>query len=210
LHVEASVLTPAAQDCAGGQAVPAAWLPPSTQTGKPVAHDVVPGFLQGLVGVQAAPFMQVPQVPPRQNMVEPVAGPQLVPSGANVPVSVQTGAPVLQTMAPVWHLLVGVHDIPAVQAMHALAALHTMFVPHEAPTALLAPSIHADEPVVQDVVPTLQRLGFVVHPVRPGVHVAHVPALQKRLAVPHGDPSASDVPRSVHTAVPVAQERVPL
>lgn len=103
------------------------------------------------------------------------------------------------------------HDIPAVHATHALAALHTMFVPHDAPTALLAPSTHTDEPVEQDVVPTLQGLGLVVHPVRPGVHEVHIPALQKRLfIVPHGVPSARDVPRSVHVAEPVAQDCVPL
>jgi hypothetical protein len=210
LQVEASVLTPWAHDCAGGQAVPAGWFPPSTQTGNPVAQDVVPVFLHGLLGVQAEPFMQVPHVPPRQNMVDPVAGPQLVPSAAAVPVSVQTGAPELQTMVPTWHLLVGVHAIPAVHATHALALLHTMFVPHEAPAALLAPSTHIDEPVAQDVVPTLQGVGLLVQPVRPGVQVAQVPDLQKRFAVPQVEPSARDVPRSVHTAVPVAHERVPL
>ena len=107
-------------------------------------------------------------------------------------------------------MLVGVQAIPAVHATQTLEALHTMFVPHDAPAALFAPSTHADEPVAQDVVPTLQGLELVVHPVRPGVQDVHVPALQKRFAVPHGDPSASDVPRSVHVAAPVAQDCVPL
>jgi hypothetical protein len=128
-----------------------------------------------------------------------------------MPVSVQTTAPVPQATVPRWQgLFGGVQDMPIVHGTHALAALHTMFIPQEAPTALLAPSTQTDEPVAQEVVPTLQGLGLVVHPVRPGVHDAHVPVLQKRFAVPHGDPSASDVPRSVHVAIPVAQDCVPL
>ena len=132
-----------------------------------------------------------------------------MPSPTVVPVSVQTGAPEPQAKVPVWHLLVGVHAIPAVHARHTPTALHTMFVPHEAPGALLAPSIQTDEPVEHDVVPTLQGLGLVVH-MRPGVHAVHVPALQKRFVVPHVDPSARFVPRSVHVAPPVAQDCVPL
>jgi hypothetical protein len=108
--------------------------------------------------------------------------------------------------------LAGVHDIAMVHATQALAALHTMFVPHEAPAVLLvALSTQTEEPVPQDVVPTLQGLGLVVHPMRPGVQDVQIPALQKRLfMVPQEVPSGSDVVRSVHMAAPVAQDSIPL
>ena len=126
-------------------------------------------------------------------------------------VSVQTGVPVPQAKVPLWQGLVGVHAIPVVHGTHAFEALQTMFVPHELPAALLAPSTQTDDPVEHDVVPTLHGLGLVVQPVRPGVQDAHVPALQKRLfIVPHGAPSARFVLRSAHVAIPVEHDWVPL
>jgi hypothetical protein len=92
VHVEARVFTPALQDCAGGQALPLALFEPSMHCAVPVEQEVVPWFLQGLVGVQGAPSMQVRHIPPRQNRLLP----QFVPSETDVPRSLQTGAPVPQ------------------------------------------------------------------------------------------------------------------
>ncbi len=47
-------------------------------------------------------------------------------------VSMQTGAPVAQTIAPVRHAFVVVQALPAAQAAHA-PSLHTMFVPQTMP-----------------------------------------------------------------------------
>lgn len=125
--------------------------------------------------------------------------------------SVHTTAPVPQATVPVWQAT-GVQAIPTVHGTQALAALHTMFVPHELPGVLLVVlSTQTEDPVEQDVIPTLQGVGLVMHPVRPGMQEVQVPVLQKRLfIVPHGAPSMSDVPRSVQTAAPVEQDRVPL
>jgi len=96
--------------------------------------------------------------------------------------------------------------------MHAPAPLHTMFELQDVPGVLLvALSTQTDDPVEHEVVPTLHGFGFVVHPARSGVHELQVPPLQNWVfVVLHADPSASGVPRSVHTAVPVAQDSIPL
>ncbi len=125
------------------------------------------------------PFIHVPQVPARQNMVDPIVAPQFLPSTTNVPMSVQTGDPLPHVTVPVWHLLTGMQDIPIVHATQALAPLHTKFVPHELPGALLMMlSTQTDDPVEQDVVPTLQGLGLDVHPKRSGVQEVQSPPLQ--------------------------------
>lgn len=110
-------------------------------------------------------------------MVAPPEGSQLVPSIAFVPVSMHTGAPEPHTVVPAWHRLAGVHACPATHGTQAPLALHTLPVPHDAPTALLAPSPQTEAPVEHDVVPTLQGLLFVVHE-RPGVQAMQVPPLQ--------------------------------
>jgi hypothetical protein len=68
------------------------------------------------------------QTPPPQNWFTP----QLVPS-VRVPLSVQTGAPLVQTIAAVWHGLLDVQVAPAVQATHVPAPSHTWPVPQLVP-----------------------------------------------------------------------------
>jgi hypothetical protein len=84
----------------------------------------------------------------------------------------------------------------------------TALLPQALPGALFPPSTHTDAPVVQDVTPDLQLLGFVVQ-ARPAVQALHTPVLQTRL-VPQLVPSARDVPVSPQTALPVVQESVPV
>ena len=71
------------------------------------------------------------------------------------PVSVQTGAPVVQAMAPVRHGLEGAHAVPAVHAAQA-PLLQTMFVPQTVPfPCAFWVSMHDSVPLaVQAVCPT--------------------------------------------------------
>jgi hypothetical protein len=79
------------------QEVPLATFPDSAQTGAPVLH-VVPPVRQGLpVTVQLAPTVQSPQTPVA---LQTLFVPQLVPAATSVPVSVQTGVPVVQACVP--------------------------------------------------------------------------------------------------------------
>ena len=71
---------------------------------------------------------------------------------ARLPFSVQTGAPVVQTVDPVRHGLVGVQVLPAVQAAH-VPLLQTMFVPHDVPLAWARPvSLHDITPLAEQAV----------------------------------------------------------
>lgn len=79
------------------QVVPLATFPDSVQTGAPVLH-VYPAVRQGLpVTVQAAPTVQSMHTPP---VLQTLFVPQPVPAATFVPLSVQTGAPVVQESVP--------------------------------------------------------------------------------------------------------------
>ena len=114
------------------QEVPLAMLPFSTQTAVPVVHEIAP-VRHAVVGVQAAPVVQDPQMPPLQTLLFP----QEVPF-ATFPVSTQTDIPVTQEVAPVRHAVAGVQPAPDVQAPQ-VPLLHTMFGPHTVPLARLLP-----------------------------------------------------------------------
>ena len=72
-----------------------------------------------------------------------------------LPLSVQTGAPVVHTIAPVRHgLPLTVQLAPAWQAMQLPLALQTLSVPQVVPAATAVPlSLHTAVPVVQLSVP---------------------------------------------------------
>jgi hypothetical protein len=76
-------------------------LPVSVQTGLPVEQEIEP-FLQGLVGWQLAPAVQVEQVPPLQTLFVP----HDVPS-VTLPDSPHTPVPVEHEIIPVLQGLVG-------------------------------------------------------------------------------------------------------
>jgi hypothetical protein len=114
------------------QEVPFVTFPLSTQTDVPVAHEIAP-VRHAVAGVQAAPAVQEPQMPPLQTLLVP----QEVPF-ATFPVSTQADIPVTQEVAPVRHAVAGVHAAAAVQAPH-VPLLHTMFVPHTVPLTRLLP-----------------------------------------------------------------------
>ena len=79
------------------QEVPSATFADSTQTGAPVLQVVVP-VRHGLpLTVQVAPTLQSVQVPVA---LQTLSVAQVVPAAARVPLSVQTGAPVVHESAP--------------------------------------------------------------------------------------------------------------
>jgi hypothetical protein len=175
LHVRALVFVLPLHDAVPHDVVFGLLVSPE-QTGAPVVQEIVPPILHVLVE-HAIPCMQVPHAPARQNIVDPVAGPQFIPSPTLVPRSLQTGAPLVHTYDPLWHLLVGVHG-PVAQATHAFVLLQTIPVPQELPGDLFVlPSTQTDTPVVHDVTPFLHLFGLVVHG-ELGVQALHVPPLQ--------------------------------
>jgi hypothetical protein len=155
-------------------------------------HMSVPVW-QGLVGGHDAPALQPPHMPPVQTW----PGPQEVPLGALVPVSVQTATPVEQETIPVWQALVGWHAPPWAHGTHAPLS-QTSWVPHELPLGSIVPvSVHVDVLPVQSRVPTWQRFAGVHG--APAVHARHVP-LSQALPVPQGVPLLAGLPVSAQTA----------
>jgi hypothetical protein len=86
----------------------------STHVDWPVAQDVTPVW-QTVAGVHPRLAVQSLQLPALQTMFVPHAVPLLV----DVMVSVHVATPpVHEVTVPLWHRLVGVHDSPAVHALH--------------------------------------------------------------------------------------------
>jgi hypothetical protein len=131
------------------QEVPLETFPVSTHTDVPVEHDVVP-VLQGLAGWQPTFAAHTEQPPLLHTMLVPHDVPFVT-----LPVSVQTGAPVSQTIAPVRHgLPLTVQVAPVWQVMQVPATLHTLFVPQLVPAATAVPlSVQTGVPVEQASVP---------------------------------------------------------
>ena len=86
-------------------------------------------------------------------------------------------------------------------------SVHDCAAPHSVPTGLLPLSTQTEDPVAQEVLPSLQ--GLVGEQVIPAVQETQLPVLHTRF-VPQLLPSATSVPLSVHTDVPVLQLSVPL
>lgn len=100
--------------------------------------------------------------------------------------------------------MVGVHDRPAVQALHAPLS-QTRLVPHEVPLGALLP-VSVQASVVQLMVPRWHTLAGVQ--ALPLVHDTHEPLWQTRL-VPQVVPLGT-LPDALHTELPVAQEVTPV
>jgi hypothetical protein len=176
--------------------------PVSWQPGVLPVHSKVP-LWQGFAGWHDVPCAHGEHAPLMQK-----SAPHAVPLGAFIPVSVQEGGLVEQSIAPAWQALdVGVHDAPATQAMHPPLS-QSIPAPQEVPLVTSIPvSVQVEVPVAHDVVPWWHAL-VGVH-VRPGVQATHPPSSQTS-PVPHVVPF--DVPLgpvSVQTGTPVAQSMVP-
>jgi hypothetical protein len=177
--------------------------PVTLQTDEPVEHSVVPTLHGWPDGVHTVPWVHE-HVP----LAHPRFVPQLVPLVALLPVSVHTGTPVAQDWVPLWQIaVVGVHDVPSVQATHA-PPRHTWPVPQLAvPSFTLPAGVHTDVPVEQSVVPVWQGLlGVQTSPV---LQATQLPPLQTK-SVPQDVPLPRFTPRSVHTGVPAEQSRLPV
>ena len=121
----------------------------------------------------------------------------------------QVSDPVLQELTPVRQGSGFVaHARPAVHDAH-VPALHTRFVPQLVPFVLVVLlSTQVAVPVAQEVVPSMQAFGFVVHEV-PATHVEQTPPLHTWLApqtVPFGS-GASGL--STHVCAPVEHDVTP-
>jgi hypothetical protein len=159
------------------------------QTGPPLSQAIA-AVLHGLDGVQASPDVHGVQAPPPQT----ASSPQLVPSGTNPPVSLQTG-PAVQERVPVWHAFAGVHVDPATQATHEPSS-HTRSVPQLVPSASLPLSTHCGYPVLQ--VRTAVWQGLDDSQVAPATQLLQVPP-PHTASGPQLVPSARTAPVSLHT-----------
>ena len=106
--------------------------------------------LHAAVGVQAAPVVQAAQAPALHTRFWP----QDAPSLTLLPESVQLGVPPAQESVPVWHLLVGVQAMPALQATH-WPPLHTLLAPQSEPSGAFPDTVQTGVPDVQLKVPAL-------------------------------------------------------
>jgi len=108
-----------------------------------------------------------------------LVGPHESPSASEVPRSTQVGVPVLQDNRPLWHGLDGLQAPPSLHAAH-VPALQTICVPPDeeqaVPAGLFPLSTQADDPVAQEVVPTLQT--FATSHAWPAAQVTHIPVRQ--------------------------------
>ena len=123
-------------------------LPELTHADTPVEQDVDPVW-HTLAGVHATFAVHPLQEPLSQTSLVP----HDVPLATCVPVSVHTDTPVEHEVVPVSHGLGGVHETPAVQAVHAPLS-QTSLAPHDVPLATLVPeSVHTETPVEHVVEP---------------------------------------------------------
>ena len=150
-------------------------------------------------------------VPAGQEMQVPswqiISVPQLVPFIAFVPVSMQTAAPLLQVSVPVWHLLLGVHGDPALQATQA-PWLHTCPFPQAMPLGASPLAAQTGAPVVQAILPVLQGIPASSQDMS-AVQGVHSPAALQTRLLPQVLPVALARPVSMQLAMPPAQVSVP-
>jgi hypothetical protein len=170
----------------------------------PVPHAMFPRWHALEAGAHAIPVMHALHEPLKHT----IPLPHDVPFETFDPMSMHCDIPLAQEVIPTWHtLLLGMHETPAVHDTHA-PALHTKFVPHDVPFAMLViVSAHVDMPVAHDVAPTWHTL-LGMH-VSPATHVTQAPLLQT-MSVPHVVPSGAVVPRSTHNGMPVVHDVDPL
>jgi hypothetical protein len=185
------------------QVVPLGALPDCKQTGAPVSQAVVP-VRQGWFGTwQLAPAAQSTQVPA---LLQILSVPQAVPALTRVPLSMQTGAPVVQERPPLWQGLVGgVQGASFWQVAH-WPAWQTMPEPQEVPLGLLSDSVQTGAPVVQAMVPVRQGFPVTVQSI-PAAQETQLPPLQT-LSAPHTVPLAWGRCVSLQVAVPLPSHTV--
>lgn len=193
---------PALQTMFAPQLVPLFLLPDSTQTGDPVAHDVVP-VLHALAGWQLAPAAHDTHVPALQTL----SVPHDAPLASALPVSVQPMLGV-HTVMPAWHGFAGTQIEPAEQAAQ-LPPWHTMFAPQTLPLGTSLDSIQTGVPVLQAIVPFRQGLPGTTQSI-PCTQAPQLPLALQTMSVPHDVPAATLVPESVHDGAAPEQTSAPV
>jgi hypothetical protein len=131
------------------QPVPSGSSPVFVQTGNPVLQ-VSAAVRHGSGDAHASPTAHGLHTPPPQT----ASMPQLVPSTTGVPVSLQTG-PAVQESVPVWQAFAGVHAEPATQATQ-VPPEQTESTPHVVPSGSLPLSTHAGSGPAQEITPVRQ------------------------------------------------------
>jgi hypothetical protein len=107
----------------------------------------------------------------------------------------------------VWHLLFGMHAIPAVHGVH-VPLLHTFPVPQIVPAGAFPATTHMGAPLVHSIAPALQASGA-----EHGASIMHemqLPEGLQTLSFPQAVPGAIVFPVSTQVAIPPAQLRRPL
>lgn len=187
------------------QLVPPTLLPPSTQVWAPVAQEVTPVLQAFGLPVQGWPALHAMQVPP---LSQTMPTPQLAPA--------VVFAPSMQVVMLPLHIVLPCLQAPGLP-VQLWFAMHTPQKPlpshigppvHVAVAGLFVPSMQADVPVVQDVMPFRQTDGLVVQ-AEPAVHDTQVPPPLQTWLVPQVVPAAV-FPASRQRGEPIAQSMTPV
>lgn len=132
--------------------------------------------------------------------------PQAAPAVFWLPLT-HTSAPVVHEVTPLKQVLRLVsHVVPLVQLTH-VPALHTRPTPQPLPDGRSAPSRHWVVPELQEMTPSLQRLGLLVH-CSPAEQTPQKPLLSHTRPAPHDPPALFGAP-STQVCAPVTHEVVP-
>jgi len=183
------------------QLVPAAVFAPSVQV-VAVPLQVVLPCLHGLgLLVQLWFATQAPQKPLPSHICPPV---HVAVAGLFVP-SMQVDAPVTQDVTPLRQIdgLV-VHAWLAVHDTQVPVPLHTRFVPHVVPAAVLPLSMHLGAPDEQSVTPVLHGAPGLVLQALPASQVTHWPLPLHTMLGPQAMPEAALSPSMQPDAEPQA------
>jgi hypothetical protein len=168
------------------------------QVGVPPVHASVP-VLQGFDAGHAEPSTHVMHAPVEE---QTSFIPQLVP-GWSVPVSLQTGAPVEQSIFAVLQAALGGQVASWLQATHVPMPSHTWFMPQDVPAALFVDSTHEAITPSHFCAPSLQ--GLVTMHGAPSVHATQAPATPQIWSVAQA-PQSSVLPQP-SSGVPQAAPR---
>jgi hypothetical protein len=171
-------------------AAPAPTLSPSLQPGD-VPHTTMPSLhTPPVLPVQTVPAAQLVHAP----FLQTLSTPHDIPSVA-LTSSMQSGAPLLQSIAPFLHGFPGlvVQGAPVAQAMQVAAALQTCPVPQLSPGLLVVPLVQAADGL-QTVTPFVHG-SLLVAQAAPVMQALQAP-LKQSLLLPQGVPSRAATPSS--------------
>lgn len=189
-----------------GQVEPGVRFAPSTHTGAPVEHCVVP-VLHGFgFPMQLMPAVHATQVPA---LLHTWFTPHDVPGARFIIVSLHVTIAPLQSCAPTRHAVgFPVHAEPCTHAPQ-VPPLHVCPLPHVVPfITFTVLSAHTGVPEPQRVAPTLHAVGLPVQ-TAPSVQPMHAPTVLHTMFAPHGVPGVRSIAVFSQTGAPLAQRVMP-